>query len=74
MNFFAPMARYPSGELVGLGATRSPVRNRGTRPKSYDRCGEPSGGLAGTALRVAGLRKLPGHASMFLKKGLRACP
>ena len=50
------MARYPSGELVGLGWTRRPGTNRrGTRPKSYDR-GEPSGGLAGTALRVAGLR------------------
>jgi hypothetical protein len=24
MNFFAPMARYRSGELVGLGATRRP--------------------------------------------------
>ena len=54
------MARYPSGELVGLGSTRRPRTNRGTRPESYDR-GEPSGGLAGTALRVAGLRKLPKH-------------
>ena len=53
MNFFAPMARYLSGKLA-------------LNPKSYDRRGEPSGGLAGTALRVAGLRKLPGHASMFL--------
>ena len=52
MNFFC--AHVPA-ELVGLGATRRPCTNRGTRPKSYDR-GEPSGGLAGTALRVAGLR------------------
>ena len=51
MNFLAPMARYLSGELVGLGATRRACTNRGTRPKSYDR-GEPSGGLAGTAPRV----------------------
>ena len=36
MNFFAPMSHYPSGELVGLGATRRPCTNRGTRPKSYD--------------------------------------
>ena len=41
------MARYPSGKLA-------------LNPKSYDRRGESFGGLAGTALRVAGLRKLPG--------------
>ena len=46
------MARYLSGELVGLGSTRRPRTNRGTRPESYDRRGEPSGGLAGTARQM----------------------
>ena len=41
-------------------------------PKSYDRCDEPSGGLAGTALRAAGLRKLPRFPGTLLDPRLSA--
>ena len=63
MNFFfCAHGPLPVRRARWTRLDASPVHNRGTRPKSYDR-GEPSGGLAGTAprvIKVAGLRKLPG--------------
>ena len=35
MNFFAPMARYLSGELVGLGATRRPCATGEPDPRRF---------------------------------------
>jgi hypothetical protein len=43
------MARYLSGELVGLDA--SPVHQPGNPAEELRHRGEPSGGLAGTAPR-----------------------